>query len=268
MDSNKLFRIGNTVISSILGATVTLTFFQVYQISNLSKRANLIEEKQTLIEDRVEDLGVSLFYIDNVIQRVTEKSSDDTDTEEEISAVSEKEQPDEPEVQKNTEVQIVDKAVGQNVELPNLPTDRKVCTDYRVYNIAGTPHNRMQKLAWTDELGCRRYGDYYIVGLGSAYADRVGETFEVELSTGATFKIITGDMKADIHTDSTNRYAPMINYSGEQCANILEFIIDKDALAKAAYQWGGVDYYQIFKGDIVRMTYLGRDTSADWDTYL
>lgn len=164
-------------------------------------------------------------------------------------------------------VETTGKTIGQNVVLPDLPTDRKVCTDYRVYNIPGTPHNRMQKLAYTDELGCRRYGDHYIVGLGSAYADRVGETFEIELDTGVIFTIITGDMKADCDTDITNRFGECYNYNGEYCANILEFIIDKEILDTKAYQWGGVDYYEKFKGNIVRMTYLGRDTSADWDIY-
>ena len=163
--------------------------------------------------------------------------------------------------------QTTGKVIGQNVELPNLPTDRKVCTNYTVYGILGTPHNRMQKLAYTDALGCRRYGEYYIVGLGSAYADRIGETFEVELETGVVFKIITGDMKADCDTDVTNRYGPCVNYNGEDCANVLEFIVDREVLSKGAYQWGGVDYYEKFKGNIVRMTYLGRDTSADWDIY-
>ena len=167
----------------------------------------------------------------------------------------------------HTEKGFSEKVVGQNMELPDLPTDRKVCTNYTVYGIGGTPHNRMQLAAWTDEQGCRRYGDYYIVGLGSAYADRIGETFEVELDTGVTFKIITGDMKADCDTDPTNRYCPCINYDGEQCANILEFIIDRDVLDPKAYAWGGVDWYDNFKGNIVRLTYLGRDESADWDSY-
>ena len=151
--------------------------------------------------------------------------------------------------------------------LPDLPTDRKVCTDYRFYNIPGTPHNRMQLAAYTDEQGCRRYGEYYIVGLGSAYANRVGETFEVELNTGVIFTIITGDMKPDDDTDITNRFEGCYNYDGAYCANILEFIIDKETFDTRAYQWGGVDWYENFKGDIVRLTYLGRDESADWDIY-
>ena len=43
--------------------------------------------------------------------------------------------------------------------------------------------------------------------------------------------------------------------------------IDKEVLDPAAYRWGGVDYYKRFKGNIVRMTYVGRDTSEDWDVY-
>ena len=164
-------------------------------------------------------------------------------------------------------VQTEGKTIGKDVELPDLPTDRKVCTDYRFYNIPGTPHNRMQLAAWTDEQGCRRYGDYYIVGLGSAYSDRVGETFEVELDTGVVFRIITGDMKPDDDTDVTNRFEACYNYCGEYCANVLEFIMDKEVISRSAYEWGGVDYYDNFKGNIVRMTYLGRDTSADWDIY-
>ena len=75
-------------------------------------------------------------------------------------------------------------------------------------------------------------------------------------------------MKADIHTDPTNRYSPCPSYYDEgECANVLEFIVDREVLDPNAYAWGGVDWYENFKGNIVRMTYLGRDESADWDSY-
>ena len=198
---------------------------------------------------------------------IKEQSAKEAEPESEPIVEPVTEEETEPVEEVVTVTETVGKVIGQNVSLPDLSTDRKVCTDYRVYNIPGTPHNRMQRAAVTDENGCRRYGEYYIVGLGSAYADRIGETFEVELETGVIFRIITGDMKADCDTDITNRFGECYNYDGEYCANILEFIIDKEVLDPAAYRWGGVDYYQNFKGDIVRMTYLGRDTSADWDIY-
>ena len=209
---------------------------------------------------------------DDTTESDTETSNDSTISVEKIDTFAEQ---DDIAIEENivihndkvTEKTFSEKVAGQNMDLPNLPTDRKVCTDYRVYNIPGTPHNRMQLAAHTDEQGCRRYGEFYIVGLGSAYANRVGETFEVELDTGVIFTIITGDMKPDDDTDITHRFEGCYNYDGAYCANVLEFIMDKELFDIKAYQWGGVDYYEKFKGNIVRMTYLGRDESSDWDNY-
>ena len=261
------------IIIICLFIVITLQLNTVNTMERQTEILNEVSLSQQEIKSSVEKVTLSgTIPLDDSDETDTETSNDSTISVEELETFVED---DDIVVEekivihndKGTENPFTEKVVGQNMDLPDLPTDRKVVTHYGVYNIPGTPHNRMQQLAWTDELGCRRYGDYYIVGLGSAYADRIGETFEIELDTGFVFQIITGDMKADIHTDSTNRYAPMVNYDGLDSANILEFIVDKNVLAKAAYQWGGVDYYEQFKGNIVRMTYLGRDESADWDSY-
>lgn len=157
--------------------------------------------------------------------------------------------------------------IGEEVPLPDLPTNMKHYTDYRCYNINGTPHKRLQEVSYTDEFGCRRYNDDYCVALGSFYSDCIGDRFEVTLDTGVTFTIITADMKADIHTDESNRYHPCVNYDGENCANVLEFIIDDDKVSAEMYDYGSVDYYDYFKGNISKMVYLGRDISEDWDSY-
>ena len=157
--------------------------------------------------------------------------------------------------------------VGQELPLPEIPSNMKLCTDYRFYNIKGTPHNRLQLSAWTDEFGCRRYNDDYIVGLGSFYSVDIGDRFEITLDTGRTFTIIMGDGKADCDTDELNMFTPCFNYEGEYCANILEFIIDKDVMYDKCYQYGSLDYHDEFKGDIIKMVYLGRDNGGDWVTY-
>lgn len=157
--------------------------------------------------------------------------------------------------------------INETVPLPPLPTDFKACTDYRCYNIEGTPHNRMQQACYTDELGCRRFNTDYCVALGSFYSDRIGDRFEITLDTGVTFNVITADMKADAHTDANNMYHPCVNYNGENAANVLEFIVDTDILSKKAYLYGSLDYYDYFKGNIIKMVYLGRDTLEDWDVY-
>lgn len=158
-------------------------------------------------------------------------------------------------------------SVNEEVALPDIPTNMKFCTDYRCYNIDGTPHKRLQSVSYTDELGCRRYNDDYCVGLGSFYSERIGDRFEVTLDTGNIFTIITGDMKADCDTDINNMYTPCINYESENCANVLEFIIDDDVVSEKMYAYGSLDYHDEFKGNIIKMVYLGRDTSMDWDVY-
>lgn len=157
--------------------------------------------------------------------------------------------------------------VGQELPLPSVPSNMKLCTDYRFYNIVGTPHNRLQMVAWTDEFGCRRYNNDYIVALGSFYSIDIGDRFEVTLDTGRTFTIIMGDGKADVDTDINNMYTPCFNYDGEYCANLLEFIIDKEIMSKNAYAYGSLDYHDEFAGDIIKMVYLGRDQGGDWISY-
>lgn len=162
----------------------------------------------------------------------------------------------------------VDKwSVNEEVPLPDLPTNMKFCVDYRWYGIEDTPHNRMQNLSYTDDKGCRRYNNDYCVALGSFYSKRIGDRFEVTLDNGNVFTVITGDMKADCDTDITNMYAPCINYDNENCANVLEFIVDDKAVSNDMYAYGSLDYHEEFKGNIVKMVYLGRDSSMDWDIY-
>lgn len=157
--------------------------------------------------------------------------------------------------------------VGDYVRIPNLPTDMKLCTDYRVYNLKGTPHYRLKNACYTDEYGMRRFNDDYVVALGSYYSTSIGDRFEVVFDTGNVITVIFGDGKADRDTDSMNMYTPCINYNGENCANVLEFIIDSDIFYPEAYSYGSASYYEHLKGNIVSMKYLGRDTSDDWDTY-
>lgn len=157
--------------------------------------------------------------------------------------------------------------VGETVPLPSLPTHVKLCTDYRCYNLWYTPHYRMQQAAYTDENGLRRYGEDYIVGLGRYYSESIGDRFKITLDTGHEFTVIFGDGKAPVDCDENNMYTPCKNYSGEECANVLEFIIDSDAMPNNVYEYGSIDCLEEFSGNIVKMEYLGRDNSADWDTY-
>lgn len=73
----------------------------------------------------------------------------------------------------------------------------------------------------TDELGFVRYGNYYVVAMGTGYSSKVGSTFRITLDSGKQFDVILGDIKADRDTDSTNTYRSKGDGRGE----VVEFII-------------------------------------------
>lgn len=157
--------------------------------------------------------------------------------------------------------------IGEECEIPSVPTHVKFCTDYRSYDLWYTPHYRLQQVAWTDEYGMRRYNNDYLVALGSYYSTDIGDRFEVTLDTGKTFTVMMADGKWDIDCDENNMYTPTIDYNGEYAGNLLEFIMDKYSVSSEMYGYGSLDYYDAFKGSVIKMVYLGRDDSADWDTY-
>lgn len=200
------------------------------------------------------DMDTIYWYIDKRVKEEVDK------------IVVEKEEETPPKVE---EIIFTPAEVGEDVYVTDLPNGIFYYTDYRFYGLTNTPHWRMQQRAWTDELGCRRFNNDYIVALGSGYTVDLGERYGVHLSNGTYFTIIMGDAKADCDTDwATHTYMPCYDYDGNLSANILEFIIDKEVIDPRAYSWGGIHYYPQFKGDIIKMTYLGRDQSGDWDSYV
>lgn len=156
--------------------------------------------------------------------------------------------------------------IGDRCDLPTLDTSVKAFTDYRVYDIWYTPHYRLQQVATTDANGLRRYGDDYLVALGSYYSTSIGDRFLIVTNTGNVFTVMLADGTQD--QDTVDRmYAPCINYDGEPAANVLEFIIDSDVLSSEIYAYGDLNKIPSLQGEIIMMEYLGRDDSADWDTY-
>lgn len=159
--------------------------------------------------------------------------------------------------------------IGTEMELPNLSTNVKYCTDYRCYNIEGTPQKYIQDHSVTDEYGLRKFKGDYCIGLGTAYSNRIGDRFYIELDNGTSFTMIVSDIKADQDTDPSNRYCPCVDYDGNLAANVLEFIMDSDSVSDEMYAYGSIHYYDYFDGDIVKMVYLGRSLNVQtgWEYY-
>lgn len=101
--------------------------------------------------------------------------------------------------------------------------------DYRTLTDTSSIQYQMQQEAYTDEEGFRRHKDgSYMVALGTYYADGCcGKSYKIFFNSGSSIECVSGDIKADEHTDETNRFREVNSELG--C--IVEFIVDTDLIS-------------------------------------
>lgn len=117
--------------------------------------------------------------------------------------------------------------------VPTAETGAKRWMDYRHITAKSSMQYKLQQDAWTDEYGFRRYGEYYMIAMGTYYAEQCGKLFEITLENGFTFLGLISDIKQDQHTDSLHQH---------RYGNVVEFIIDKDKIPHLAKVMGDMSY--------------------------
>ena len=132
-----------------------------------------------------------------------------------------------------------------SLDVPAGDTAFKSYMSYRTITNTDSNQYKLQRKCWTDGNGLRRYKTYYVVALGSYYADHIGDTFRITTEDGNSFECIVGDFKADQHTDDKNQYTPM---EGRKC--VVEFVVDMQILDKTAKKMGDISYIEGFSGNI------------------
>lgn len=142
--------------------------------------------------------------------------------------------------------------VTKMYDIPNMDTSFKSYMSYKCITNKKSEQYKLQTKAWTDDDGLRRFGDAYLVAMGTYYSDHCGKKFEVTFDTNETIIVMVGDIKNDKHTDSKNQYSPVYNEYGELIsANVLEFIVDTSELNKKAKRLGSVENCANLKGNII-----------------
>jgi len=128
----------------------------------------------------------------------------------------------------------------------------KAYMDYRCITDTSSVQYALQQQAYTDERGFRRIGDDYCVALGTGITDGCGERFLITLDSGYSFSAVVSDIKADIHTDNTNCYAPR----GENAGNVVEFIIDSSSADEYMLTCGSAGCFEDLSGNIVSIVQI------------
>ena len=133
--------------------------------------------------------------------------------------------------------------------VPNGDTSFKSYMSYKAITNTRSSQYKLQQDAYTDNYGLRKYKGYYMVALGTFYADKIGDVVRITLDSGDSFFAVVGDVKADCHTDGTNRYYPM----SDGRKNVVEFIVDISSLDAKARKSGDISSIPTFSGNVTKI---------------
>ena len=143
-------------------------------------------------------------------------------------------------------------AYDKSLPLPDVNTEFKTYMDYRTITDTSSAQYDLQQHAYTDSQGIRRVDGDVCVALGTAYADSCGERFEITLDSGNSFTAVVGDIKADCHTDPSNRYVELWEGHGD----MVEFIVETEELDDDIRLMGSIGDYDDYSGSVVSIVRL------------
>lgn len=118
---------------------------------------------------------------------------------------------------------------------------------YKAITNTRSKQYQLQTSATTDSAtGIRMINNRYCIAIGSGWGYTVGDEVTVILEDGKSFNAIIGDMKANCHTDVTNKIA--------QDGSVVEFIVDIPMLPKQVRTSGSLNTLSQFNGAIQTIT--------------
>ena len=149
---------------------------------------------------------------------------------------------------------VVKEQVYESLEIPQGRTDNFMYMDYRALTNTASKQYELQQYAWTDSQGFRRYGDYYMVAMGTYYG-YVGDTFRITTDRGNCYDVILGDCKG---TDavSYDGYHSWYHVAGDYRLNVVEFIVQTEYLPSEVTLHGDCGVFENIGGNVIKIERL------------
>jgi hypothetical protein len=125
---------------------------------------------------------------------------------------------------------------------------------YKSAFIEGSHQNKLQKECQTDpETGIRYYDDgqtkWLCAALAGAYGTEIGHAYMFTLANGTVIPVIMSDFKHPIDNVRADDYGDVDkNYLGDDCINVIEFVVDMDAIPQVVKQAGTMSALARFGG--------------------
>lgn len=141
----------------------------------------------------------------------------------------------------------------------NVPNGTKGCRSefksYMAYTAVTSKNSAQYKLlnsesAYTDpKTGLRMVDGRYCIAVGTGYCSKIGTKIDLVLENGNIIKCILGDVKADCHTDKTNRFHQVDG-------SVAEFIVDNSIYQNKCDRSGTVNWIDGFEGKILKVVVI------------
>lgn len=210
--SAKAYRIVITALSSVL--VFSGIKYKELQ-TNFEEEQQVVQELRTR-EEKIEELKSE---IDIKTTRINELEEEIRELQTEVKRLRKKSKP----------------ARGGGIAVGSIPDHSpfKSYMDYRTITSTGSLQYKLQQQA-NSVNGFRMLGGRYMIALGSAFG-KVGDHVTIVLESGVSIPCIIGDIKADHHTDSSNK----VHLSD---GSIIEFIVDTESLSNKIKSTGDCSY--------------------------
>jgi len=254
-----LINICGSVIVNHAERNIAFHSINDFQVPSNFKPVNLssMNIDPTIIEDNF--VGIDIYHpnVEDGIEEVENKPTNDIIPIHEVEIeVIEEVEPITLEDQLGNDTIIIDNAMMTRYDLPNVYYEGIDFSSFQPYmyytaitnTSAPAYHIVHSQNCYTDEFGLRRYKvtedqfsidgqDDYVIALGTYYKPKgvVGNRYLI-VTTNGMYTAITGDEKADYHTDSMH----MFTSHGNNKAGIIEWIVDYGNLAYGMRQSGTV----------------------------
>lgn len=152
----------------------------------------------------------------------------------------------------------------------NVHTNMFRCEPYKFAK--GSQQAMLQECCRTDpETGIRFYYEkqrsrqWFCAALAGAFGTEIGHAYTFTLANGKVIPVIMSDFKHPIDNVQADDYGDKdVNYLGDDCLNVIEFVVDMVAIPQPVKQAGTMSVLNMFgglysyDGDIVDVKDEGR----------
>lgn len=138
--------------------------------------------------------------------------------------------------------------------MPTKGTDWYTYMDLDSITDESSEQYKRKSSYWLDSSGIWCSNNDYVVAMGNGFGD-LGDRYMITTDKGNNYSVVIGDHKADIDTDPYNHFS-LTYVNGEPKFNVIEFIVDEDALQDNVKESGNVGDYYFIEGNIIHIEKL------------